>query len=63
MTIGLEDFLFPENFPIFLHNTRNITKGERGNNSAGAESLWGAKKTQQRHKRFFQNSTFVSERP
>ena len=34
-----------------------------GHNSPGAESLLGAKKSQQCDKHFFQNTTFASERP
>ena len=34
-----------------------------GRNCPGTESLLGAKKSQQCHQHFFQNSTFASERP
>ena len=37
----------------FLYNTRNVTKGERGHNSAGAESLRGAEKSQKCHNTCF----------
>ena len=56
--------------------SRGVTKGARGRNSTGAESLWGrwntagapnacggAKKSKQCHKHFLQYSTFSSERP
>ena len=43
-------------FRFLLHNTRDVTRGARGHNFSGAESLRGAKKSQQCHKPFFQNS-------
>jgi len=49
---------------------RGVTRGARGHNSPGAESLTGrqitvggAEKTQQCHKHFLEYSTFASERP
>jgi len=54
MTLGLENlFAFGKCFRFSLHNTRDITRGVRGHNSPGAESLWEAKKFQQCHEHFF----------
>jgi len=53
---------FRKIFRVLLHNTRDVTRGERGNNSPGAESLLVTKNSQQCHKHFFRNSTFASER-
>jgi len=54
---------FRKLFRFLLHNTRGVTRASRGHNSPCAESLLGAKHSQQCHKNFFQNSTFASERP
>ena len=54
---------FRKIFRFLLHNTRDVTGVSRGHNSPGAKSLPRAKKSQQRHKHFFQYSTFASERP
>jgi len=43
---------FSETFPIFIAQHQKRNQGVRGNNFAGAESLWGTKKLQQCHKHF-----------
>ena len=58
----LKIFYFRKIFRVLLNNTRDVTRGGRGQNSPGAESLLVTKKSQQCHKHFFQNSTFASER-
>ena len=52
---------FRKIFRFLLHNTRDVTGVSRGHNSPGAKSLPRAKKSQQRHKHFFQYSTFASK--
>jgi len=54
---------FRKIFRFSSHNIRDVTKVARGHNSPGAKSLRGAKRSQQCHKHFFQNSTFASKRP
>ena len=56
-------FLFQKILWFLLHNSRDVTSGAREHNSPDAKSLREAKKYQQWHKHFFQNSTFASERP
>ena len=56
---------FRKIFRFLLHNTRDVTRRERGQNSPGAESLRvvrGRRKSQQGHKHFLKYSTFASER-
>jgi len=55
--------LLSEYFPIFIAYHQRRNEGGKGAQFLGAESLWGAKKFQQYHEHFFQNSTFASERP
>ena len=47
-----KSYHFRKIFRFFLHNTRGVTRGEREHNSS-AESLRGAKKSQQCDKHFF----------
>jgi len=51
---------FRKIFRFSLHNTRDVTRGARGHNSPGAESLRGARKSQKCYRHFFQNSTVAS---
>jgi len=44
---------FRKIFRFLLNNTRDVTRGERGHNPPGAESMLGTKKLQHCHKHFF----------
>jgi len=57
MTIGLEHSFVFGKFSDFLHNTRNVTKGGKGAQFRGRRVTVGAKKSQQCHRHFFQNSS------
>ena len=65
----LKIFYFQKIFRYLLHNTIDAKRGAKEDNSLGAESLRGCKKSQQCHKHFFQNCcfeiyrSFASERP
>jgi len=54
---------FRKIFLFSLHNTRDVTRGARGHDSPGAESLRRPKSSSNVISTFFQNSTFASERP
>jgi len=51
--------MWPE---LLLLTARGVTRGSRGHNFPGAESLCGRRKSQQCHKYFLQYRTFASER-
>jgi len=54
---------FQKNFRFLLHNTRDVTRGERGKNSRARNHRGGPKSPNNVISTFFQNSTFASERP